>query len=96
MQRQQTYQRSLFMLTEMELPNRMKSALEREDLDLEASNEADSEPGQHLYNGYQGPLRESGDGGVVGGEPGEDGSSVASSRNYASRLFSALVLIHLL
>ncbi|XP_023719038.1 lachesin-like, partial [Cryptotermes secundus] len=83
-------------LYEMELPNRMKSALEREDLDLEASNEADSEPGQHLYNGYQGPLRESGDGGVVGGEPGEDGSSVASSWNYASRLFSALVLIHLL
>lgn len=96
MQSQQTCQRSLFMLTEMELPNRMKSALEREDLDLEASNEADSEPGQHLYNGYQGPLRESGDGSVVGGEAGEGGSSVASSWSYASRLFSVLVLIHLL
>jgi hypothetical protein len=84
------------MLAEMELPNRMKSALEREDLDLDASNEADSDPGQHLYNGYQGPLRESGDGSVVGGEPGEDGSSVASSCLCASRLFSALVLIHLL
>jgi hypothetical protein len=32
----------------------------------------------------------------VGGEPGEDGSSVASSWLCASRLFSALVLIHLL
>jgi hypothetical protein len=32
----------------------------------------------------------------VGGETGEDGSSVASSWSYVSRLFSALVLIHLL
>jgi hypothetical protein len=85
----------------MELPNRVKSALERDDLDLEASNEAGSESGQHVYNGYQGPLRESGDGSAVGGasnvgETGDDGSSVASSWFRMSRLFTVLILIHLL
>jgi hypothetical protein len=89
------------MLAEMELPNRKKNHPERDDLDLEASNEADGESGQHLYNGYQGPLRETGAGGAVGGastvgETGEDGSSVASSWLRVSRLFSILVLIHLL
>jgi hypothetical protein len=88
------------MLAEMELPNRMKSHLERDDLDLEASNEADGESGQHLYNGYQGPLRESGAGSAVGGASNvgetEDDSSVASSWLRVSRLFSILILIHLL
>lgn len=84
----------------MELPNRVKSHLERDDLDLEASNEADGESG-HLYNGYQGPLREPGAGSAVGGastvgETGDEGSSVASSWLRVSRLFSIIVLIHLM
>jgi hypothetical protein len=92
---------TLFMLPEMELPNRMKSALEREDLDLEASNEGDSESGQQLYNGYQGPLREAGDVSAVGGasnvgETGEDGSSVANSWFHVPRLVIVLVVVHLL
>lgn len=79
----------------------MKSALERDDLDLEAGNEGDSETGQQLYNGYQGPLREAGDVSSVGGasnvgETGEDGPSVASSWFHVSRLVIVLVLIHLL
>ncbi|XP_021918138.1 lachesin isoform X2 [Zootermopsis nevadensis] len=87
-------------LYEMELPNRVKSHLERDDLDLEASNEADGESG-HLYNGYQGPLREPGAGSAVGGastvgETGNEGSSVASSWLRVSRLFSIIVLIHLM
>ncbi|GFG37787.1 hypothetical protein Cfor_07819 [Coptotermes formosanus] len=88
-------------LYEMELPNRKKSALEREDMDLEASNEGDSESGQQLYNGYQGPLRETGDVSAVGGasnvgETGEDGSSVASSWFHVPQLVIVLVFIHLL
>jgi hypothetical protein len=89
------------MLAEMELPNRMKSALERDDLNLEAGNEGDSETGQQLYNGYQGPVREAGDVNSVGGasnvgETGEDGPSVANSWFHVSRLVIVLVLIHLL
>lgn len=89
------------MLTEMELPNRMKSALERDDLDTEAGNEGDSETGQQLYNGYQGSLREAGDVSPVGGasnvgDNGEDGPSVANSWFHVSRMIIVLVLIHLL
>lgn len=88
------------MLAEMELPNRMKSGLEREDLGLEAGNEGDSDSGQ-LYSGYQGPLREASDVSAVGGasnvgETGEGGSSVANSWFHVSRLVIVLVLIHLL
>ncbi|KAJ9600036.1 hypothetical protein L9F63_009653, partial [Diploptera punctata] len=67
-------------LYEMELPNR-KSALERDEPD-ESSNEAEDEAGQHIYNGYQGSLRETGDGTAGGSsavEGDQDGSSVASS-----------------
>lgn len=79
----------------------MKSALERDDLDLEAGNEGDSEAGQQHYNGYQGPLREAGDVNSVGGasnvgETREDGPSVANSWFHVSRLVIVLVLIHLL
>jgi hypothetical protein len=89
------------MLAEMELPNRMKSGFERDDVDQDAGNEGDGETGQQLYNGYQGPLREAGDGSPVGGasnvgENGEDGPSVANSWFHVSRLIIVLVLIHLL
>lgn len=86
------------MLAEMELPNRMKGPLERQDLDLGVSNEAaDGDDSVHLYNGYQGPLREPGAGGAsTVGETGEDGSSVASSWLCVSRLFGVLVLVHFL
>ncbi|XP_068082276.1 lachesin [Anabrus simplex] len=83
-------------LYEMDLPNRAKSALDREDLDNDSAPETDGEPGQHLYNGYQGSLREAGDNSVVG-DPGsgegmlEDGAT-PSGTNCSSRLLTGVLL----
>ncbi|XP_063242540.1 lachesin [Bacillus rossius redtenbacheri] len=69
-------------LYEMELPNRGKGAPDRYDVDLDEDNDANPEAGPHLYNGYQGSLREAaaaGGGGLAAGAGGGEGTSSSAA-----------------
>ncbi|KAK7869586.1 hypothetical protein R5R35_003377 [Gryllus longicercus] len=84
-------------LYEMELANRKGSVLDRDDLDNEAvpaGEEGEDAAGQHLYNGYQGSLREPGDaaGTALGdGEPSGVGR-LPRARTHVLAALAAVVL----